>query len=170
MSEIHASIEMVQLACFECSCPFFAPKMTWELARKEEKGLHCPNGHEIFWKSREDVETEEQTKASLVAAREEIAELKSQLVELRHRAEMAEAGAGIESPQQCAPPPKSATITKNARGRYLCPHCQRAYATWGPLRNHVGSIHQDKTLRQAMGMGPAAFFPDEANATAGGVA
>ena len=137
------NIEMSNHSCAHCGAIFSVADAFMQSAKLNYLPVHCPNGHENFYMSDKEVTELREAKSRVVSikadlqqARAEITELKGQMVDLRHRAEVAEARAvrepatarGSEPPTPPAGtldeiPDDTVVIHQNGNGRYVCPRC-----------------------------------------------
>jgi hypothetical protein len=111
-------VELFDLCCPRCGVLWAVNRTHWDLARRHDRAIYCPNGHRVSWKTPREVEEELHLQEDLQAARSEIVQLKEQLVRLRSTLETAEAKIDEEkvagrrrerarrgSSQMSAPPP-----------------------------------------------------------------
>jgi len=105
-SESGAAVVRYELiTCIACGIAFGVQANHWATVAQCGGTLHCPNGHENTFDAAAVFETEDELRAALNDARAEIVRLKGELVDARHRAEMAEAR--HETPVDSASAPKS---------------------------------------------------------------
>lgn len=83
----------VVITCVECGVSFAITQVHDAFLRKTGLTHYCPNGHSMFYNTlkKKAEELKRDDKKALKEARREIVRLKSQLVDKRHEAEMAEA-------------------------------------------------------------------------------
>jgi hypothetical protein len=167
-----AIVSMNELYCAECGAVFAISEYLWECKRRDDKPVHCPNGHENFYKSKKQLGEEEDAVEELKKVREQLAatqretvSLKEMLVTIRSRCEQAEARAGIvcSEASNIAPsldelqeesassfltpnttdPPKELVILRVGK-RVRCPFCEKTFSRLGGhFDNHLREVHKD---------------------------
>jgi hypothetical protein len=151
-------IELERLTCATCGVVYGVPDYLRRRRANEDEPVHCPSGHENFYKSDKEIEDEESLKkerdkarAERDEARREQQALKERIIQLRGQLDQAEAYAadGRPVPPQSCPPlagPSSnvedipiATI----EGRCICcPHCDKKYHARGSFMSHLTRVHR----------------------------
>ena len=148
---------MTVLTCANCGIRFGVPG-TWAYARRKDgRGFHCPNGHEMHFRNGKSWSEWHEQYETLQG---EVRQLRRQRVQWLHDAE--QAGAKAEDAAKAEDGAKAQGPDRGQRDHedkpadacapHICPHCGKVYRRPWFLATHLGKVHGDtqgeSTLRE----------------------
>jgi hypothetical protein len=152
-------IELERLTCATCGVVYAVPDYLCRRRANDDEPIHCPSGHENFYKSDREIEAEESLKkerdkarAERDEARREQQALKERIIQLRGELDQAEARAidkpkmvkveavKVETPAE--PVSETAPNFRHGKGHFVCPACEKEYRLAGSFRNHMRDVHK----------------------------
>jgi predicted RNA-binding Zn-ribbon protein involved in translation (DUF1610 family) len=116
------TVTLTPITCVSCGIEFAVPEDYEAKLRRSHKHFYCPNGHDLHFPGKSDVERERESRI-MAEARAAQAEDRAEVTERRRRAEKGQ---------------RTRLLNRIHNG--VCPHCKRTFAD---LAKHMASKHPD---------------------------